>query len=550
MEQPLVHLVIYLASLFPAHLCSAQTENVSPAPSQDTYRATVEVTERVLNTVRPWVLGDNIEWVNDGMGLWMPQEKEFRTELVEELRAAGVTHLRYPGGTLSDFFDWDKAVGTQRQALPNPFAEPKGKPEYPHFGPDEFMALCRRLAIPGTITLNAGHSASPEQAAGWVKYCRDRSFPVTGFTVGNEIYMAKTFGEPIPSLPMDKTPEQYVELCLAFKSAIEKVAPGTRLGAIGLHDTGAIRMNYYPDWMKTVLGRLAGRIDFIDVHCGYAPVLRAGLEPNAPVTDDDTFALCMMGASQYVAGNIEATKNDIRRYAAAAAEKIDIHISEYGPLVYPFRPKDALEDAAWNRSLAAALYQACLFNVFLREPKVTCANHLPLCQDVFGALIGYRVASPKPVWWRNSVFYVFQMYSRMKEREVLAVQVESPGYSTPAIGIVPELEAVPYLDVGVYRARDGRSMSVFLINRDVKRAAQLDIDLGASDWSVQSMTVLTADSYKATNSPQTPAKVVPKPADIPPQADPTRLSLVVPEHSLVVIDLRRIKTQDPRRRKT
>jgi alpha-L-arabinofuranosidase len=518
----------------------AATPEASAVRDPASYPARVAVTDRVLNTVNPLLFGDNIEWVNQGMGLWLPQEKEFRADLVEELRTAGVTHLRYPGGTLSDFFDWDKAVGAERQPIPNPFAEPKGKPEYPDFGPDEFMALCRRLSIPGTITLNAGHSGSPEQAAGWVKYCRERNFAVTGFTVGNEIYMAKTFGEPIPSLPMDKTPQQYVELCLAFKDAIEKVAPGTKLGAIGLHDTGAIRMNHYPDWTEVVLGRLAGKIDFIDVHCGYAPVLRAGLEPNAPVTDDDTFALCMMGAAQYVAGNIEATKGDIQRYASAAADRIDIHISEYGPLVYPFRPKYALEDGAWNRSLAAALYQACLFNVFLREPRVTCANHLPLCQDVFGALIGYRVAAPRPLSWRNVVFYVLQMYSRMQGRDVLAVRVESPVYATPAIGIVPKLEEVPYLDGVACRARDGRSLSLLLINRDVKRAARLNVALATPDWSAQSVTTLAADSYKAMNSPEAPANVVPhRTAGASVKRDGPSLNLVLPRHSLTVVELQR-----------
>jgi alpha-N-arabinofuranosidase len=511
------------------------------ANAEDTFKATVQITDRVLNTVHPLIFGDNIEWVNNGMGLWLPDKKELHAELVEELRSAGVTHLRYPGGTLSDFFDWSKAVGSERTPIPNPFAEPKGKPQYPDFGPDEFIVLCRRLAIPGTITLNAGSNGSPEQAAGWVKYCRDRHFPVTGFTVGNEIYMAKTFGEPIPDMPMDKTPQQYVEMVLEFKNAIEQVAPGTRLGVIGLHDTGVIRMNHYPDWMEVVLGRLADKIDFIDVHCGYAPVLRADLSPNAQVADDDTFALCMMGASQYVAGNIEATKEDIRRYASSAAAKIDIHISEYGPLVYPFRPKYALEDAAWNRSLAAALYQACLFNVFLREPKVACANHLPLCQDVFGALIGYRAASPKPLFWRNSVFHVFQLYSRMKEREVLAVQVESPAYSTPAIGIVPKLDGVPYLDAGVFRARDGRSMSVFLVNRDVKREAQVDIDVGTPDWSARSITTLIADSYKAMNSPEAPTNVAPQSKTATSaQIGGRQLSLVLPKHSLTIIELNKV----------
>jgi alpha-L-arabinofuranosidase len=66
-----------------------------------------------------------------------------------------VTHLRYPGGSLSDYFDWRKAVGDTRQAQPNPFN--KGQVEPSAFGPDEFIALCRKLNIPGYVTLNAGN---------------------------------------------------------------------------------------------------------------------------------------------------------------------------------------------------------------------------------------------------------------------------------------------------------------------------------------------------------------------------------------------------------
>ena len=216
----------------------------APIPPNGSYHATVHITDRVLNTVKSLLFGDNIEWTNDGMGFWLPKEQTFDEKLIEEVLAAGVTHLRYPGGTLSDYFDWSKAIGGQRQPIPNPFA--KGKPEDPRFGPAEFMALCRKLNIPGTITLNAG-TAKPENAAAWVKYFRDHGFPVTAFAVGNEIYMAKAV-EPIA-----KTPEQYIAFYLKCREAIEKVAPGTPLGIIGLHDTGAFSLSQHPDWMEKVL---------------------------------------------------------------------------------------------------------------------------------------------------------------------------------------------------------------------------------------------------------------------------------------------------------
>ena len=154
------------------------------------YRASVRVTDRVLNTVNPLIFGENIEWIENGMGLYLPDEKGFDPNIVQALRETGITHLRYPGGILSDYFDWHKAVGADRQPQLNPFSDyfewydrintelgehpfptpQKALPQYSYFGPDEFIALCRELNIPGTITLNAG-TGKPEDAARWFQYC-------------------------------------------------------------------------------------------------------------------------------------------------------------------------------------------------------------------------------------------------------------------------------------------------------------------------------------------------------------------------------------------
>ncbi|MGA2257354.1 MAG: hypothetical protein ABSG53_22075, partial [Thermoguttaceae bacterium] len=441
----------------------------------ESYSAKVRVTDRVLNTVNRQLFGDNIEWTNDGMGFWLPKERKLDAKLVDEVRAAGVTHLRYPGGSLSDYFDWSKAVGDKRQPIPNPFA--KGRLEDPRFGPAEFIALCRELGIPGTITLNAG-TGKPEDAADWVKYCRDQGFPVTAFAVGNEIYMAK------PPEPIVKTPGQYIDFYLKCRAAIDKVAPGTRLGIIGLHDTGAFSLNQHKDWMEKVLRTLGDKIAFIDVHNGYAPAARMAVgDPKAQVCTDDEFVACFLGAPMYVRENLEVTKADLAKYAFGGGKNIEIHVTEYGPLVYPLRPQNLSEDMAWNRSLAGALYQACLFNVFAREPKLTSANHLPLHQEGFGALVGvHNTLFFGPTHWRNIVYYVFQMYAKMAGREVLAAEVESPVYSAPVVGIVPKLKDVPSLDVGIYRTPDEKKLTLFLINRDVRRIAAVKLDLGSAAW--------------------------------------------------------------------
>ena len=209
------------------------------------------------------------------------------------------------------------------------------------------------------------------------------------YAVGNEIYMVKSSEESVPSLPVAKSAEEYVAFYKACDDAIRAFAPDVRMGAIGGVNTGLIPLTVEPDWMRIVVTELGDRIDFVDLHNAYAPVLRNVGFDFKQVTTDDEYAATFMAAPEYVRDNLAATKEVLRRYAPDHA--IEIHITEYGPLVYPFRPggaADKISDMAWNRNLAGALYLASLFHLFAEEPRITSANHLPLYQGGFGALVG------------------------------------------------------------------------------------------------------------------------------------------------------------------
>lgn len=489
------------------------------------FNVTITVTDNVLNTVKPLIFGDNIEWVKNGMGLWIPGEGGFDKVLVEELRNVGITHLRYPGGTLSDYFEWYNAVGENRQLITNPFE--KMKKEYPHFGPEEFMTLCRELNIPATITFNAG-TGKPEDAIKWVEYINANKFNVTAYAVGNELYMAK------PEEPIAKSVQQYMDFYTKCWEGINEISPDAKIGAIGLHDSGAMPLSQNRDWMCDILNGIGDKMDFVDVHNGYAPVIRPVYPKMKKRYSDDEFAECFMGSSVYVQDNINLTKLDLERYAPKGGKDIEIHITEYGPLVYPVDKKHAFEDVAWNRSLTGALYLASLFNVILQEPKITSANHLPMCQDVFGALIGIRGNYPERKNWRNIVYHVFRAYTKMADREVMAVNIDSPTYSTPSMGLVPKLDNVPYIDAGAYKTND--KLTVFLINRSVKNNATVSIDTGIGSFIVEKITTLKSDSYKAENSPEKPDNVAPVITEFEQITQSGSYKISLPKHSLAIID--------------
>ena len=314
-------LLTVTAALAAAGVASSGRGRVQPGA----FPAAVRVTDRVLNTVDAMVFGDNIEWVHNGMGLWRPETHDFDGARVREMKAAGVTHLRYPGGTLSDFFDWRGAVGPKRTPQPNPFD--KGRTQNPDFGPDEFMALCKRLGIPGTITVNAG-TGTPEMAGEWAGALRRKGFRVAQFEVGNEIYMADAAKEEVPSMPVAKTADRYVEFYLRTHAAIRKASPGAKIGAIGLVDTGTFPLNRHADWMEKLLTRAGNRMDFIAIHNGYAPATAmTWASGRQERQSDDGVARCFLGASEYVRRNIDATKAVMAMFAPDVGRRIGLQVT-------------------------------------------------------------------------------------------------------------------------------------------------------------------------------------------------------------------------------
>ena len=148
--------------------------------------------------------------------------------------------------------------------------------------------------------------------------------------------------------------------------------------------------------------------------------------------------------------------------------------------------------------------------------------------------MGIRGNYPERKNWRNIVYHVFRAYTKMAEREVMAVNIDSPTYSTPSMGLVPKLDNVPYIDVGAYKAKD--KLTVFLINRSVKDNATVSVDTCMDSFIVERITTLKSDSYKAENSPEKPDNVAPVITEFEQITQSGSYKASLPKHSLTIID--------------
>jgi len=133
-----------------------------------------------LGTVSKYLFGANLLWAYDEEGAFDAADDNFYPAFVDSLKRLGITSLRYPGGTDSDSFNWQRAVGPLRDRLDN---EPYGMqytrvsdiccdldgPAPSAVGPDEFGHLLAETGAIGNIVVNFA-TGTTQEAADFVAY--------------------------------------------------------------------------------------------------------------------------------------------------------------------------------------------------------------------------------------------------------------------------------------------------------------------------------------------------------------------------------------------
>jgi alpha-N-arabinofuranosidase len=477
------------------------------------------------------IFGDQIEWVDDAEGTWDPATQQLRASLTVPFAASGTTLLRYPAGTLADFFHWDESVGDVATRLPqvNPFLSDGTTQvtEVPLFGPDEAADLATWMGADVMYTLNVG-TGSVQEAADWVQHTIDQNIDVAYWEVGNEVYLA---GDEWAAATQRKTPSEYATIYDAYASAIRAKDPLAQVGLIGIHDSWIHSLAHDPTWNQVVLSNITEPADFMAIHNFYAPITVIY------DADDELVNSCMLAAPEFVKQNLASLKQDIVDYAGSANQDLPFAVTEHASF---FVPGDAdlslkIKQLERNRSLAAALFSALEFNIMISEPRIIAANHLHLSSPYWQAQLTTATdGHSQPV--RSAYGLMFTLYRVAAEGTYRPASVtNAPTFDTVDYGYIPGQQNVPVLDAVAVTAPTADTLWVFVVNRslDTDLSTHLRLSVPGTPSAVTADT-LTADSYTAFNEPGlTPAVAVTS----------TTLSTQVdfvhsfPKHSLTRIEL-------------
>src|SRR5579871_1953953 len=97
-----------------------------------------------LNPVPQELFGTNVEWFGQGNGL-ADAQGNLNPSLLNTAASEEISVIRFPGGTLSDFYHWQNGVGPvgSRPMMPH-ITNPGGEPDV--YGTPEFLKTCQLIA--------------------------------------------------------------------------------------------------------------------------------------------------------------------------------------------------------------------------------------------------------------------------------------------------------------------------------------------------------------------------------------------------------------------
>ena len=176
------------------------------------------------------------------------------------LSSAGVNALRYPGGSVSDVYDWqnNSVVPGTSYANPNDTF-------------DNFMGVARSVNAQPVITVNYG-SGTAAEAASWVQYANvTKNYGVKYWEIGNEVYGNGAYGSSWEyDTHSTKNATTYATNAGQYIDAMKAVDPTIKVGVVlttpGNWPDGLVASGDTQDWNHTVLSMLGSKIDFAIVH--------------------------------------------------------------------------------------------------------------------------------------------------------------------------------------------------------------------------------------------------------------------------------------------
>jgi len=428
-------------------------------------------------------------------------------DVVHMAAAMHMKELRL-GGNFSSYYHWKDGIGPldKRVTMEN---IAWGIPEYNNFGTDEFLQFCQLVHAEPQFNVNEG-SGTPEEAAEWMKYVRAKYQGPMIVEMGNELYGHWQVGYP--------TVDEIGPRTLEFSKALRPVIGDATLMSTGGTPDG------FEKWNAALIANPAKTQDLITMHF----ITGTNHVKLAPYTPD-----FMAQAAYAVPFSVGEHFDRMQAQLDAKPGYKDTH---FAVTEWLFNSKGQGErnftnESPSSRNEGGAVMIAATFNTYFRH------NHEIKLVDMTGLMEFAGIWKRKEQVFGTPAYYAFGMYSGAKGQTVLPVVSDTGTYSVKnGTQGYAEASDVPYIDVAATRSVDGKTLTLYCVNRSIGVDEPVSFDLKGFVGGQAFVQQITAASRYVMNDEVEPQRVVPVPFGmVVPQAGPLKVTL--PHESVTVITL-------------
>lgn len=460
-------------------------------------------------------------------------EQGFRKDVLALTQELGATVIRYPGGNFVSGYNWEDGIGPVADR-PRRLDGAWHTVENNAFGLHEFVDWSKKAGTEIMEAINLG-TRGVEAAREIVEYANHpggtywsdlraknghkEPFDIKLWCLGNEMDGPWQIGH--------KTAHEYGRLAQEAAKAMRLVDPTLELVACGSSNSG---MPTFGEWERTVLTHTYEEVDYLSLHAYY----------QEQEGDAESFLASAVDMDHFIEA-VVATADAVR---AKGRHKKHINLSFDEWNVWYSRPGDPdspeyLATQPWQQhprviedkyNVTDAVVVGTLLNSLLRHSdRVKIANQAQLVN-----VIAPILAEPNGPAWRQTIFHPFALMASLAKGLVMRTEVVSDTVETARFG------AADLVDASITWDEESGKMALFLANRGLEEAAQVQVRLGGFDaGEVTKAEVLHVPSGLdrfAKNTLELPRQVGMRPLDGVAAAG-DQLTLTLPALSWAVVEL-------------
>ncbi len=318
--------------------------------------------------------------------------------------------LRFPGGTVGNFYHWQKAgfIESEMDSTLNPKLNKRNKGNYVKLQKrrqgkiafDDFMQLCNQLKITPVIVVNLW-TGTPEESAAWVRYAKQKEYDISHWELGNEYYLPHYLNK-------FRNASTYMKVAKAHAQAMKAVDSDIKVSVcatpVAFHKEGWLLKTAQRRWDKGLAGDSdPASTDWYDAYSVHVYAYKA-------VKDVDIEA--MRG---YLFGWIHYSMEEALAYYQKLFPNKEMWVTEWNIA----NPANRVANTQLH-----AMYVGDFFLKMLGQPNITQANFHVITGPGKGYPVFSPITPPSPrTFWkfggepesdygktiRRTVYYTFQL---------------------------------------------------------------------------------------------------------------------------------------------